>query len=253
LRRPVQEVAMMSEVGPLLDVILNLSRYHREHEKFYAQAPLQQAIGLQQASRVLKTLADRWSQVEPGNAKVGNPYLGCEDLNETATIQSSGVLFMEGEGEPPEISRLKRDVGTMSDDFGETGRWLSEAMRGSWDTAASLVQHPALASVLGERHRIIANDWEAANLSSLVCQLLRRAVDILERIDFSPAAVRSDLAEARVFADYLYSASELIDRAADLAGESAALVHDNERRWRIFRERVRQIAEAQPGGKAAAE
>ena len=40
---------------------------------------------------------------------------------------------------------------------------------------------------------------------------------------------------------YLYSASELLDRAADLAAESAALVHDNERRWRVFRERVATI------------
>ena len=27
------------EHGPLLEAVLNLSRFHREHEKFYASAP----------------------------------------------------------------------------------------------------------------------------------------------------------------------------------------------------------------------
>jgi hypothetical protein len=114
-----------------LEMVLNLSTYHREHEKFYAQDPLQRAIALHQASRVLTTLADRWQVVEakiplpPGRF----PYLGCEDLNETAAIQQSGVLFLEGEGEPPEIARLKRDLQTMAEDFDETGQWLAKAMQ----------------------------------------------------------------------------------------------------------------------------
>ncbi len=41
---------------------------------------------------------------------------------------------------------------------------------------------------------------------------------------------------------YLYSASELLDRAVDLAVESASRVHDNERRWRIFSERDRAFS-----------
>ena len=86
----------MAEERLFLDTIRNLSRFHREHEKFYAQAPLQQAIGLQQASRVLKTLADHWAEVEPSSPRFENPYAGCEDLNETAYIQASGVLFTEG-------------------------------------------------------------------------------------------------------------------------------------------------------------
>lgn len=39
----------------------------------------------------------------------------------------------------------------------------------------------------------------------------------------------------------LYSAAELVGRAADLLSDSAGLVHDNERRWRIFRARVDEI------------
>jgi hypothetical protein len=43
----------------LFETVLNPFRFHREHEKFYAEAPLEQAASLQRASRTLKTLAER--------------------------------------------------------------------------------------------------------------------------------------------------------------------------------------------------
>jgi hypothetical protein len=78
----------------MLETVLNLSRFHREHEKFYSQAPLEQAIALQRASRTLKTLAGRWEEAVPTERPVPNPFAGAEDLNETAAIQADGVLFM---------------------------------------------------------------------------------------------------------------------------------------------------------------
>ena len=120
-----------------LEAILNLSRYHREHEKFYARAPLERAIELQRAARTLTTLADRWSEAVPGQAPpTGARFAGCEDLNEPAAIQADGVLFMEGEGEPVELARLKRDLGVIADDYAGTGAWLAEAMEASWEAAA---------------------------------------------------------------------------------------------------------------------
>ncbi len=229
-----------------LEAILNLSRYHREHEKFYARSPLERAIELQRAARTLTTLADRWSEAAPGQAPpAGARFAGCEDLNERAAIQADGVLFMEGEGEPVELVRLKRDLGVIADDYAATGTWLAEAMEASWGAAAGL-RHPGLADLLGERHRIIANDWQAAGLSTLVSRLARRAVDLVAPLDLSPEGVRADLAGPRLLPGHLYSASELLDRAADLAAESAGLVHDNERRWRVFRTRVEAIVAAGP-------
>jgi hypothetical protein len=222
-------------------MMLNLATYHHEHEKYYASQPLEKAVELQRASCVLLTLADRWSQIEPGEPKHGNPYLGAEDLNELSTIQHTGVLFLEGEGEPAEITTLKRDLKITADDLHGSGAWLNTAMASSWDLAYQAVQNPLLASVLGERHRIIANDWQGASLYSLVATLLERALEILEVVDLSPSSIRSDLAGPRFIPQYLYAAAELINRAADLAAESAELIHDNERRWRVFRDRVRDI------------
>ncbi len=227
--------------GPLLEAISNLAHFHREHEKFYSQAPLRQAGEIQAISRALKSLAGRWSEVEPSHRPAMNPFAGAEDLNAPGLVSESGILFMEGEGEPAEITRLKRDLEEVATDSEETGAWLSHAMEQSWTTASVLASYPALADLLGERHRIIANDWQSAGMLALVARLLHRALDLLGRVDFSPKALREDLGGARHGPSYLYSASELLDRAADLLSESATLVHDNERRWRVFGQRVREL------------
>jgi hypothetical protein len=224
-----------------LEIISNLSKYHREHEKFYGKAPLETSIRIQDASKTLKTSADRWNKLESTRKSLGNPYMGCEDLNEDASIQYDGLLFMEGEGEPSEIFQLKRGLKNIADDFEKSGNWLSEAMENSWKAAEQLLKIPMLEDVLGERHRIIINDWQAAKLSILLSKLVQRALLILEQIDFTPESIRNDIEKNKRFPALLYSSSELLDRAADLSSEFALLIHDNERRWRIFRNRVQSI------------
>ncbi|MCX5309157.1 hypothetical protein OG304_37980 [Streptomyces sp. NBC_00160] len=225
---------------PLLQVIANLARFHREHEQFYAQAPLRQAGEVHARSRALKSLADRWSVTEVGEP-VGNPFAGAADLNAPGLVAESGILFMEGEGEPVELQRLKRDVGEIADDCEQTGIWLAHAMEQAWGAVGILAAYPVLADLLGERHRIVANDWQSAGLLALVAHLLRRSVDLLDRVTLSPAALRADLGSERYAPAYLFAASELLDRAADLLAESATLVRDNERRWRVFGARVRGL------------
>ena len=225
----------------LLELIGNLAEFHREHEKFYSQAPLGQAVEVQAASRALKALASRWAEVDPAERPVASPFAGAEDLNAPGLVSESGILFMEGEGEPAEIRQIKRDLGTVADDVEQTGAWLSQAMEKSWQVAGALAAYPTLADVLGERHRIIANDWQSSALQILVGRLLRRALELIELVDFSPKALREDLSNTRQNPAYLFSASELIDRAADLMTESATLVHENERRWRMFGQRVREL------------
>lgn len=227
--------------APLLEAIVNLSRYHREHEKYYASAPREQAVQLQRHARALLALADLWSEATPSSRAVLSPFEGAPDLNAGAAVQLDGVLFMEGEGEPAEITHLERDLSTIAADAAEIGEWLSSAMEASWAMAGALVDVEGLAEVLGERHRIIANDWQAASLSNLAGKIVARAVDVLDRIDFSPAALRADLAGERVAPRRLYSAAEMLNHAADLFSESAGLDNDNERRWRVFRARVLEL------------
>jgi hypothetical protein len=231
----------LEAAAPLLEAIVNLSRYHREHEKFYASAPREQAVQLQRHARALLALADQWAGATPAARTALSPFEGAPDLNAGAAVQLDGVLFMEGEGEPAEITHLKRDLRTVAADAAEIGEWLSSAMEASWAMAGALVELDGLAEVLGERHRIIANDWQAASLSNLAGRIVGRVVDVLDRIDFSPAALRADLAGERVSARRLYSAAEMLNHAADLYSESAGLDNDNERRWRVFRARVLEL------------
>lgn len=223
---------------PFLAAIENLSRFHREHEKFYAQAPREQAVRIQRHSRALMALADRWSEVVIVRIDVLNPFEGSEDLNAGDALQLDGVLFMEGADEPVELKRVKRDLRTMADDAIETGTWLASAMEATWEAATALLSYPDLADLLGDRHRIIANDWQAASMSSLAGRLLHRGVDILDAVELTPAGLRADLEGPRTSFRLVHSAVELFARAADLLSDSAGLVHDNERRWRLFRERL---------------
>ena len=231
----------------LLEAMLNLTKFHREHEKFYASSPRELAVVLQRHARTLQALADQWSTTQASTRVAFSPYEGSEDLNSLAAVQLDGVLFLEGEGRPAEIAHLIRDLRNAAEDQKATGEWLATAMESSWAVAAVLVEIDDLADLLGERHRIIANDWQAATMNTVQSHLLDRAADILEHVDFTPAALRADLADGRVSAGLLYSAAEMISHAADLCSASAGLVHDNERRWRTFRHRVGQIVADQDG------
>ncbi len=227
---------------PLLAAILNMTAFHREHEKFYSVSPREQAVVLQRHSRTLLALADRWTTAAPDHPDVFSPYEGASDLNAPAALQLDGVLFMEGEGEPGEISHLERDLRVFAEDAAAAGEWLATAMQSAWDIAPALFDIEDLADLLGERHRIIANNWQGASIMSLAGRVLERAADLISRVDFSPPALRADLAAQRLSARRLYSAAEMIDHAADLFSDFAGIVHDNERRWRVFRARVEQVA-----------
>jgi hypothetical protein len=208
----------------LLEAALNLARFHREHEKYYAEAPLEDAIALQRFSRTLRSLAERWSAVEPRDApSATSPFAGAEDLNDERAIKSLGVLFMEGEGEPAEILKMKAELRASAEAAERTGAWLEQAMEAAWEVAGRLVSYHHLTDVLGVRHPIVANDWRAAQLARLGARHLRRALDVLERIDFSPAALRADLAGERTAPRYLFVAAELIDRAVDFSAEGSVL------------------------------
>ncbi|MFA9272921.1 MAG: hypothetical protein ACEQSX_19675 [Baekduiaceae bacterium] len=233
---------MSTSEDPLLRIVVNLSRYHREHEKFYAESPLHDAIALQRASRALKALAERWAETAHADAEPAlSPFAGARDLNDERAIETLGILFMEGEGEPAEITKLKADLTALADAADGTGTWLANAMEASWAVAEALVDHADLADLLAERHRIISNDWQSASLVTLTGRVIHRAVVLLDRVDFTPAALRADLDGPRQVPAYLFSATELLDHAADLAAQSASLVHDNERRWRIFHARVEEL------------
>ena len=73
--------------------------------------------------------------------------------------------------------------------------------------------NPALLLVMGFTAQLIA--W-----------YLRRAVTVMERIGFSPAELRKDLAGPRSSPAYLYTAAELINHAAEMDSQSVNRLED---------------------------
>jgi len=73
----------------LLEAMMNLTRFHREHEKFYASSPREFAVTLQRHARTLLALADQWSTTEASTRAVLSPYEGAEDLNSSAARRSA--------------------------------------------------------------------------------------------------------------------------------------------------------------------
>ena len=50
---------------PLLEAMLNLTKFHREHEEFYAGSPRELAVTSQMRARSLQALTDTWSVASP--------------------------------------------------------------------------------------------------------------------------------------------------------------------------------------------
>src|SRR5512135_3692359 len=107
----------------------NLSHYHREHEVYHAEAPLAEALSLQRMARTLIALAERWVSAEPAAAPAASPFAGTPDLNDERAIETGGVLFMEGGGEPAEIGRMKSELEAIAA--------VSEQMACGWWLAAA--------------------------------------------------------------------------------------------------------------------
>jgi len=79
---------------------------------------------LQRHARTLQALAHKWSTPQPSGGDPPNCYADTPDLNDAAGIQLDGVLFMEGEGRPPESTHLIRDLRAAAEDDEATGAWL---------------------------------------------------------------------------------------------------------------------------------
>jgi hypothetical protein len=196
------------EGDQVLDAILNLTHVHGEHGKLHGQALGANAVTLESYARVLEKLADRWP---------------------------------DGEGHLAEVVAIEAGVRTLAKSQEETGGWLSASMTASWGTAAALIGYPAAAGLVGECHRLIAGDWQAAEMSSLAGRLLLRAADILGHVACNPPSPREDLGGDRTAPSSIRSAVELIRRATDLLGDGAALVHESERGWNVFHGRVQGL------------
>jgi hypothetical protein len=82
-----------SKTNPLLEIAANLARSHREHERYYSEAPLHEAIKLQRISRALKALAERWVESQPLDHPIPYPSRSPVPATSTTTAPSKASAF----------------------------------------------------------------------------------------------------------------------------------------------------------------
>jgi hypothetical protein len=225
----------MEKDSPDLDAMRNIATYHREHERYYTMNQLEVAAGLARDANRLKIVADAWLRADhhrapEGGADYADPRFqaaGCPDLNALSAIAAIGVLFMEGEREPAEIRALKGKLMGMAMGLQGAGRWLAEKMDAAWQRESVLLT-PELVDAAWPRFQTIVTNWRGSREMELVGKLLGVAVECLEKIDFSPAAVRANREHS---GKMLRTVGWVLDLAARRLARTAANLGENDEPW----------------------
>ncbi|QKG22359.1 hypothetical protein [Actinomadura verrucosospora] len=213
--------------------MLQVARAHREHERFHSLAKLEEAAALRRDSNVLKMLADHWSDAGAMRAGPADPRhgaVGCPDLNGPAVVTATGVLFMEGESEPAELTAMKARLGEAGTRYRRLSRWLAQEMEAEWPRLAVLTTPRHIAAARA-RFMALTRTTAAGDAYGLAAHLLTTAAAALRDQDLTPAGVRAGPATA---AAMLRNASWLVDTAAGVIAEAAARLGASDPDWTAF-------------------
>lgn len=236
---------------PPLDKLLGIAEYHREHERFYASEGLRQALALRQGAEALKRLADRWLDREAGEGRAESDatfqVMGSPDLNDWAAIATSGILFMEGEGEPAEIDRLRERLRGQAAEYERYARWLGEKMEAAWPREAALLT-PDMIDLAYSRHMVLLRTTLHGEKVAVAGRLLAAAERALSAGRFDPATIRSRRQE---MANLIYTAGLMLDAAAALLAEQASELALADPDWTRYIEGLRARLEGAGGGATA--
>jgi hypothetical protein len=219
---------------PRVDLLTNICRHHREHERFYAQDRVAVAADLQREATKLKVVAQAWRRNAPAQPDPSIDFsdaayapAGCTDLNELNAISMVGVLFMEGEGEPIEIKVLKAKLTALAASWRRAGEWLAAKMEAAWDRERAMYE-PALIAVAHQRYNTIVVNWRGSRERQLAARVLEMALRVLETIPFEPKRIREDRA---LHAGRFHEAAAILATAAQLVTRTAADLADNDPNW----------------------
>lgn len=222
--------------------LLQVARFHQRHERYYAMEGLEVAARMRRDANALKALADRWA--DPGarrrSARSEDPKLhaaGSEDLNAEAAIASGGILFMEGENEPEEITALKKKLDDFARQHLALGSWLDDMMDRAWAREAALLR-PETALAAYRRHLVVTRTSLTARKLSIAGRLAAAAQTALCSQDFAPAAIRADLTQA---ADVVRTAAWLLDASTAVLAEQAADIGFSDADWTAYIEELEAL------------
>lgn len=202
---------------------LNIATYHRDHMRYYVMHQMELAADISREANKLKVFGDYWlrggddwrSSFDPSDPRY--KAAGCGDLTPLTAIAGMGILFMEGEGEPDEIRLLKEKLGNLSHRFVSKGEWLADKMDAAWKRESVLLSPDSIVAA-SPRFQVIATDWQGSRETVLVGRLIGLALECLNKIEFTPAAVRKN---RQPWGRSLLYAGWLLDMAARLLSKVA--------------------------------
>lgn len=213
------------------ELLQNIARTHREHERFYSVHGLELAAELAREAVKLKLLADRWLESEASPPPQGSglegavdyqhPWYqaaGCEDLNSSSAVAMIGILFTEGAGEPPELRALKTKLAAQAQSLEGVARYLDGKMEAAWEREKATLE-PELLAASFSRYQTIITNYMSARYFLIAGKALALAHEILSCLDFTPVGVR---ANRKLYGEYLLLAGWFIDEAVQVLARQAA-------------------------------
>jgi hypothetical protein len=223
----------------------NIATYHREHERYYTVHKYESAVELTREANKLRVVADVWlcgDKALPSYPETDFDLpefrpAGCDDLNPLSAIAAIGILFMEGQAEPAEITTLKAKFRARGGGAVEAGEWLAGMMAAAWPRESVLLDEK-YADAARARYRTIATNWIGSLETVLSGRLLILAVGHMNAIDFTPKAIRTRKVES---AQTLALAAGIIGLAANLEATSAVDLSGNDECWTSYRTQLRRL------------
>lgn len=205
--------------------MLNICRFHRQHERFHTTESMQVAVELRRHSNALKVLGDRWLATAAegdGKQEYGGDSLfkaaGCYDLNDMAGITTTGILFMEGESEPREIKMMQNRLKELAEYYRSAGTWLAEKMDAGWERESVLL-NVDFTDISYQRHFALINTTMTGQAYETAGRILRAANQNLSSVEFLPGKIRKNL---RGTGQLMRTTAWLIDEAAAILAKRAA-------------------------------
>ncbi|WP_037066257.1 hypothetical protein [Pseudonocardia acaciae] len=217
-----------------LPAMLNVARYHRAHERYHSLLSLEDAVALRRDANSLQAVADRLrddappTTTPPGGA--GFAAMGCTDLSDASAVTSVGILFMEGEGEPPELAHIRRRFTDLSRGWARSAGWLAEKMDAGWARERALLE-PELVDAARPRFAALTRTTAAAHAHDVAARLLDTSAAALSKLEFTPAAVRS---QRRYAASLLRTAAWLATMAAGVIADEGATLGLSDPDWTAY-------------------
>ena len=240
------ESRLLPHVGTFIAAAPPVHRAGAAQQQVCSHWPLNAAVQLQAASATVRSVLDVWERAAEHARAARIRQAGCLDLAVAEGDPQLDILLLHAALLPDKAHALTLALHALAADFEKISAWLIRSGQSTCNGKKAADEAYARLAVMRDDHRVIARDWLAADMNALIAWMLRRAVRVLERMDFAHVEIASDLLGARAYQAPITSVAALLDQAGVLAHEAAAFVDNFDRQWGGLRELMTTVIASSP-------